>query len=198
MNSYKYRHQRPYKNGDKVWYQNRDSSSWSGPAVVVDPDSNVVWLRAGGDVKKVAEHKVQPFGNLDEDSDEIENEMIDNKNEKDDSDPSVANDSENSVESEEGVVTRSKSKRKNIEFVGLVLEDGENDKTDEDYLKDDKKLDNIGAYYLQLGHNDEMIFDKEHFQIDNNPESNNIVKKLVDIVENMGKRLVDIENRNEN
>ena len=30
----------------------------------------------------------------------------------------------------------------------------------------------------------------------NNPESNNIVKKLVDIVENMGKRLVNMENRN--
>ena len=41
-----------------------------------------------------------------------------------------------------------------------------------------------------------MIYDEEHFQIDNNPESNNIVKKLVDIVENMGKRLVNMENRN--
>ena len=34
--------------------------------------------------------------------------------------------------------------------------------------------------------------------VDDNPESNNIVKKLVDIVENMGKRLVNIENRNDN
>ena len=40
-----------------------------------------------------------------------------------------------------------------------------------------------------------MIFEEENFKIDNNPESNNIVKKLVDIVDNMGKRLMNIENR---
>ena len=45
-------------------------------------------------------------------------------------------------------------------------------------------------------HDHEMIFDEEHIQIDKNPENNQIVKKLVDMVENFGKRLVNIENRN--
>ena len=45
-------------------------------------------------------------------------------------------------------------------------------------------------------HDLEMIFDEEHIQIDKNPENNQIVKKLVDMVENFGKRLVNIENRN--
>ena len=45
-------------------------------------------------------------------------------------------------------------------------------------------------------HDYEMIFDEEHVQIVNNPENNRIVKKLVDMVENFGKRLVNMENRN--
>ena len=44
--------------------------------------------------------------------------------------------------------------------------------------------------------NHEMIFDEEHVQIVNNPENNRIVKKLVDMVENFGKRLVNMENTN--
>ena len=46
-------------------------------------------------------------------------------------------------------------------------------------------------------HDHEIIFDKEHAQIDNNPENIQIVKRLVDMVENFGKRLVNIEKRNE-
>ena len=45
-------------------------------------------------------------------------------------------------------------------------------------------------------HDLEMIFDEEHIQIERNPENNQIVKRLVDMVENFGKRLVNIENRN--
>ena len=66
MRIYKYRHQKPYSSGDKVWYQNKNSSSWSGPAIVINHDSNMVWLRAGGDIKKVAKHRVQPFGDVKE------------------------------------------------------------------------------------------------------------------------------------
>ena len=68
---YKYKKQRPYIEGDKVWFQPRDSNAWFGPGTVVNHDGNIVWIRTGGDLRKVAQHKVQPYGDLTND-DEIE------------------------------------------------------------------------------------------------------------------------------
>ena len=54
LKSYKYQHQKPYQNGDEVWYQNKDSNAWSGPAFVICHEGNSVWIRAEGDIKKAA------------------------------------------------------------------------------------------------------------------------------------------------
>ena len=32
---YNYRHREPFKPGEKVWFQNRESNAWFGPGVVV-------------------------------------------------------------------------------------------------------------------------------------------------------------------
>ena len=53
--------QRPYNSGDKVWYQNEDKSAWLGPVRVIVEKGNIVWVIAGGTVKKVAKHKIQPY-----------------------------------------------------------------------------------------------------------------------------------------
>lgn len=67
MRMYKYHNQKPYSSGYKVWYQNKNSSSLSGPAIVIYHETNMVWLRTGGYIKKVAEHRVHPLGEVKED-----------------------------------------------------------------------------------------------------------------------------------
>ena len=47
-------------------------------------------------------------------------------------------------------------------------------------------------------HDHEITFGEEHVQIDDKPENNQIITKLVDMVEHFGKRLVNMENRNNN
>ena len=74
LNTYKYQHQKPYKTGDQVWYQSKDSSAWSGPAVVICHEGINVWIRAGGDIRKVAQHRVQPFKLLSDSNDLPSNE----------------------------------------------------------------------------------------------------------------------------
>ena len=61
-NVYNYRHREPFKPGEYVWFQNRDSNAWFGPGIVVSHNGNVIWIRAGRDIRKVAEHNVQPYG----------------------------------------------------------------------------------------------------------------------------------------
>ena len=63
----------------------------------------------------------------------------------------------------DGVVTRSKSKKETINNVRFrTEEEAPTETTDQSYieaLEEDKKLDNIGAHYMRLGHDDEMIFE---------------------------------------
>ena len=59
MKVFKYQHKKPYKQGDEVWYQYKDSKAWTGPAEVICHDGNMIWIKAGGNIKKVAEHRVQ-------------------------------------------------------------------------------------------------------------------------------------------
>ena len=71
---YQYKNRRPYVQDDKVWYQNKNSSSWTGPGIVINHDGSSVWIRSGGDIKKVAQHRVQPYGSLHDDSENLDGE----------------------------------------------------------------------------------------------------------------------------
>ena len=56
-----YQHMKDYVEGDKVWYQPLNGNSWLGPALVLCPRGQSVWLHTNGDIRKVAACKVRPY-----------------------------------------------------------------------------------------------------------------------------------------
>ena len=50
-----------YLEGDLVWYQPPNGSSWLGPEAVLCHRGPSVWLHTVGDIKKVASSKVKPY-----------------------------------------------------------------------------------------------------------------------------------------
>ena len=56
-----YQHRRPFTQGDRVWYQHKDSNAWLGPAEVHSQQGQSVWIYSMGDIRKVALCKVKPY-----------------------------------------------------------------------------------------------------------------------------------------
>ena len=56
-----YQHLENYIEGDKVWHQPMNGSSWLGPVAVLCQRGQSVWLHTNGDIKKVAACKVKPY-----------------------------------------------------------------------------------------------------------------------------------------
>merc|ERR1712112_461937 len=56
----RYQHQGNYIEGDKVWYQFKDTVAWHGPASVICQRGNTVYVHANGEVKKLAACRVKP------------------------------------------------------------------------------------------------------------------------------------------
>ena len=56
-----YQHLDNYLEGDLVWYQPPNGSSWLGPAAVLCHRGPSLWLHTVGDIKKVASCKVKPY-----------------------------------------------------------------------------------------------------------------------------------------
>lgn len=63
-----YQHLDSYIEGDLVWYQPPQGSSWLGPAAVLCHRGPSVWLHTMGDIKKVASCKVKPYDLIDRES----------------------------------------------------------------------------------------------------------------------------------
>merc|ERR1712114_113854 len=55
-----YQHQGDYIEGDKVWYQYKDTTAWHGPASVICQRGNTVFVHANGEVRKLAACRVKP------------------------------------------------------------------------------------------------------------------------------------------
>ena len=56
-----YQRRRPFIQGDRVWYQQKDSNAWFGPAEVHSQHGQSVWVHSMGDIMKVAACKVKPY-----------------------------------------------------------------------------------------------------------------------------------------
>merc|ERR1712101_44325 len=68
-----YQHMRDYVEGDKIWYQPLNGSSWLGPASVLCQRGQSVWIHTNGNIKKVAACKVKPYALLEMDSQKTPN-----------------------------------------------------------------------------------------------------------------------------
>ena len=64
---------RDYIEGDKVWYQPLNGTSWLGPASVLCQRGQSVWIHTNGDIKKVAACKTKPYELLEVESQETPN-----------------------------------------------------------------------------------------------------------------------------
>ena len=76
-------------------------------------------------------------------------------------------------------MTRSKSrKNKEASCVKFANDDEKSNSDDDEDIIDDKKLDNIGAYYMRLGYNDQRIFENmdNNYKVDNEPLSMFVVE----------------------
>merc|ERR1712080_308739 len=60
-----YQHLDDYVEGDLVWYQPPQGSSWLRPAAVLCHRGPSVWLHTMGDIQKVASCKVKPYELID-------------------------------------------------------------------------------------------------------------------------------------
>ena len=60
-----YQHLDEYIEGDLVWYQPLNGSSWLGPVAVICERGQSVWIHAAGDIKKVVACKVKPLQLID-------------------------------------------------------------------------------------------------------------------------------------
>ena len=61
---------RDYIEGDKIWHQPLNGTSWLGPASVLCQRGQSVWIHTNGDIKKVAACKTKPYKLLDMESQE--------------------------------------------------------------------------------------------------------------------------------
>ena len=174
--SYQYQKLNPYVSGERVWYQNEDKNAWLGPAEVITHKGNTVWIIAGGNVKKVAEHCVQPFDVRVED--EVSPESVGDNHATDDSAEGMAkvdtnatstttkddeskhkttinttngdvaepNDSNHPDKDIVAENTRSKSKVKFDALEDIHLVEVLDDQID---IENDIKLDKFGAFYMR-------------------------------------------------
>ena len=56
-----YQHQGNYVEGDKIWFQYKDTSAWHGPASVIYQKGNTVFVHCNRQVVKVAACKAKPY-----------------------------------------------------------------------------------------------------------------------------------------
>ena len=55
-----------YKEGDKVFFQSKNSKAWSGPAEVFAQKNNEAWIRVNGDLRRINVCKLQPYDSVTE------------------------------------------------------------------------------------------------------------------------------------
>ena len=56
-----YQHEGNYVEGDKVWFQYKDTSAWHGLASMIYQKGNTVFVHCNGQVVKVAACKAKPY-----------------------------------------------------------------------------------------------------------------------------------------
>ena len=141
-----------YEEGDLVFYQEKNNKSWSGPVKVFCHRNRDVFIWANGDLKKIADCKVQPCrvyaheGDKQEELNSKENDVIIEK--------------EDQVTNEVRRETRSQSKK--IEFTEKKQEKEKN--SDEDFVE--KKGDAIGAYWLKSENTECFDYDNTVFVVE--------------------------------
>ena len=154
-----YQRRRPFIQGDKVWYQQKDSAAWFGPAEVHSQQGQSVWIYSMGDIRKVAACKVKPF-----DIDQFEENPQDSQSEKNRSNSfSVQNAEDESLDEKENLSNVQSEKNlsnscsvQNVEDESfdnsenkMELSSVENDSKQEE----DIYTDLIGAYYMKMENN---------------------------------------------
>ena len=70
-----YQHIGDYVEGDKVWYQPLNGTSWLGPASVLCQRGQSVWIHTNGDIRKVAACKTKPYELIDRESQEYKHQV---------------------------------------------------------------------------------------------------------------------------
>ncbi len=61
MKTQSYQQIRDYVEGNRVWYQPLNGTSWLGPASVLCQRGQSVWVHTNGDIKKVAACKTKSY-----------------------------------------------------------------------------------------------------------------------------------------
>ena len=121
-----YQHIRDYVEGDRVWYQPLNGTSWLGPASVLCQRGQSVWVHTNGDIKKVAACKTKPYELLDTES----------------------------LESPESLESQDKKKKKVMLEDGLSdvedLLDPEEETRKYAIKLIDAESDNVGTHYLKV------------------------------------------------
>ena len=135
-----------YEEGDLVFYQEKNNKSWYGPVKVFCHRNRDVFIWSNGDLKKVADCKVQPckvYAREGENKEESMNTTNDSGQQKDDN--NEAFDGEETVKNDIRRKTRSQSRK--VE----KIEKKEEKKNDDNEAMDqvDEKDDAIGAYWLK-------------------------------------------------
>ena len=74
-----YNHTGRFIEGDKVWFQPLNRTSWLGPVAVICQRGQSVWLHTHGDLKKVAACRVKPFKLIDRTSIDTISETVDER-----------------------------------------------------------------------------------------------------------------------
>ena len=129
LRTHAYQHIRDYVEGDRVWYQPLNETSWLGPASILCQRGQSVWIHTNGDIKKVAACKTKPYELLDMESPE----------------------SPKPPESQE-----SQDKKKRIVMLEDGLGDGEDLLDPEEETRRyamkliDAESDNVGTHYLKV------------------------------------------------
>ena len=145
-----------YEEGDLVFYQEKNNKSWFGPVKVFCHRNRDVFIWANGDLKKVADCKVQPFkvyAREGENKEESANTKCDINEQKDENKETFIdkkNDKNNDVRRK----TRSQSRK-----VGVTEEEKRNDEIKVNDQVDEKD-DAIGAYWLKSEKTE--CFDKDN------------------------------------
>ena len=75
MRTQAYQHIGDYVEGDKVWYQPLNGTSWLGPVSVLCQRGQSVWIHTNGDIRKVAACKTKPYELIDRESQEYKQQV---------------------------------------------------------------------------------------------------------------------------
>ena len=153
-----------YEEGDLVFYQEKNNKSWCGPVKVFCHRNRDVFIWANGDLKKVADCKVQPYrvyDRKDDDKEELNNivsDMVKEKGKKQD----AFFEEKDEVKNECRRKTRSHSRK--VEFIGEEDEERKNHNEVSNFMEEreekkkynneiidfvEKKDDTTGAYWLK-------------------------------------------------